>query len=171
MSNILIAYFSRTGENYNVGVIDKGNTAVIAEMIKEYTNGDMFEIKTVNQYPDNYMKCIEIAQAEKNTSDRPKLAIDIDTEKYDTIFLGYPNWWGDMPMAVYTFLEKHDFSGKTIIPLCTHEGSGFSGTEQYIQKTCPNSKVKNGFSVEGHNALNSKERVKKWIDGLRFDNE
>ena len=132
-NDILVAYFSRTGENYDVGVIEKGNTAIVAEIIAAQTGGELFEIKTVNAYPENYEECTEIAQSEKSEKARPELAESIDNlDSYDTIYLGYPIWWGDMPMAVYTFLESNDFAGKTIISFCTHAGSGLSGTVENL---------------------------------------
>lgn len=112
-TSILIAYFSRTGENYGVGYIEKGNTNIIADMIAEQTGGDLFEIRTENPYPDAYDECTEVARQEQRENARPELVEMIeDIDQYDVVFLGYPNWWGDMPMAVYTFLESYDFSGK-----------------------------------------------------------
>ena len=128
-NHILIAYFSHTGENYNVGVIEKGNTHIVADMIAEETGGDLFEIATVNPYPDTYEECTEVAMQEQRENARPELTAQVENmEQYDTVYLGYPIWWGELPMAVYTFLESYDFSGKTIVPFCTHEGSGLAGT-------------------------------------------
>lgn len=156
--NVLVAYFSRTGENYGVGNIEKGNTAIIAEMIAEQTSGELFEIRTVDGYPESYDETVEIAQEELNTGARPKLAENMESlDGYDVIFLGYPNWWGDMPMAVYTFLESHDFSGKTIIPFCTHAGSGLGSTEISIADTCSGADVLDGFSIAGTTAQNEQE--------------
>lgn len=165
---VLIAYFSRTGENYGVGVIEKGNTAIIAEMIAEQTGGELFEIKTVNAYPDDYEECTEVAQAEKKENTRPELADSLDSlDGYDTIYLGYPIWWGDMPMAVYTFLESNNFDGKTIIPFCTHAGSGLSGTVENISTACPGATVKTGLAIAGTTAQNDKavteKSVSEWL--------
>lgn len=162
--NILVAYFSRTGENYGVGVIEKGNTAIVAEIIAAQTGGELFEIKTVNAYPENYEECTEIAQSEKSENARPELAENIDDlDSYDTIYLGYPIWWGDMPMAVYTFLESNDFAGKTIIPFCTHAGSGLSGTIENIGTACPDATVKTGLAIAGTTAQNDKTATEKSV--------
>lgn len=159
--NVLVAYFSRTGENYGVGNIEKGNTAIIAEMIAEQTSGELFEIRTVDGYPESYDETVEIAQEELNTGARPELAENLESlDGYDVIFLGYPNWWGDMPMAVYTFLESHDFSGKTIIPFCTHAGSGLGSTEGSIADTCSGAEVLDGFSIAGTTAQNEQEEAR-----------
>ena len=101
---VLVAFFSRTGENYNVGNISKSNTHIIAEMIAGETNGKLFQIEPVKPYPDEYRACVDIAKTEKENKARPAVKEDIAAEDYDVIFLGYPNWWGDMPMAVYTFI-------------------------------------------------------------------
>lgn len=169
-NDILVAYFSRTGENYSVGVIEKGNTAIVAEIIAAQTGGELFEIKTVNAYPDNYDECTEIAQSEKNENARPELVENKDNlDGYNTIYLGYPIWWGDMPMAVYTFLENNDFAGKTIIPFCTHAGSGLSDTVKKISAACPSATVKTGLAIAGTTAQNDRETaeqsVTEWLNG------
>ena len=135
---ILIAYFSRADENYQVGYIEKGNTQVIAEAIAEATGGELFRIETKTSYPREYKETTEVAKRERNERARPKLkSTPPDIGPYDVIFLGYPNWWGDMPMAVYTFLESYGsgaFAGKRVIPFCTAAGSGLSGTVDTIGK-------------------------------------
>lgn len=172
-SNILIAYFSRTGENYSVGVIEKGNTHMIADMIGEELRADMFEITTVTPYPDTYDECTDAAKKEQEENARPEIAGSVENmDDYDVIFLGYPIWWSDMPMAVYTFLESYDFSGKTIVPFCTHEGSGLSSTENSIAEVCPNAEVLEGLSVRGSVAQNeqdeAKEAVMNWLKEIGF---
>ena len=167
-NRILVAYFSRTGENYSVGYIEKGNTHIIADMIAEQTAGDTFEISTVTPYPDAYDECTDIAQQERNENARPELAESLDNlDDYDVIFIGYPIWWSDMPMAVYTFLESYDFEGKTIVPFCTHEGSGLSSTEENIATVCPGAEILDGFSIRGSVAQNSQEEavetVAEWL--------
>lgn len=159
--NVLVAYFSRTGENYNVGKISKGNTRIIAEMIAEETGGKLFQIEPVNPYPDEYNACVDIAKTEKENKSRPVIKGDIAVEKYDVIYIGYPNWWGDMPMLVYTFIEKHDWQGKTVIPFCTHEGSGLSDTENKIKKACDGATVLNGLAIRGTTAQKSQEQARK----------
>ncbi len=158
---VLVAYFSRTGENYNVGKISKGNTHIIAEMIAEETDGKLFQIEPVNPYPDEYNACVEVAKTEKENKSRPAIKGDVVVEEYDVIYIGYPNWWGDMPMSVYTFIEKHDWQGKTVIPFCTHEGSGLSDTENKIKKACNGAIVLNGLAIRGTTAQKSQEQARK----------
>ena len=115
MSKTLIVYFSRTGEQYSVGNITKGNTAIVAEIIAEKTDGDLFEIKVVNDnYPNEYTPLIQFAKKEKQENARPEIIGDVNIDNYDTVFIGYPNWWAEMPMPVYTFLEKYDLSNKKV---------------------------------------------------------
>jgi flavodoxin len=163
-TSILIAYFSRTGENYNVGVIEKGNTEIVAEMIAEQTGGDLFHIETVDSYPENYQECTNVAQQEQRDNARPELSATVaNMDGYDTIYLGYPIWWGDMPMAVYTFLESYDFAGKTIIPFCTHAGSGLAGTVRSITSACPGASVESGLAISGTTAQNDRESAKNAV--------
>lgn len=168
----LVAFFSRADENYSVGYIKKGNTHIVAEMIAAETEADMFHIETVNPYPANYNECIEVAKREKQSKARPEIKGDVRVEDYDVIFLGYPNWWGEMPMAVYTFIEKHNWQNKIVIPFCTHEGSGLSGTERRIQSACEGATVMKGIAIRGYTAQNEQETTRKtvqtWIKGLNF---
>lgn len=171
-NKILIAYFSRADENYGVGFIEKGNTEIIAEMISEETGGSLLHIERAEPYPSDYDECTDVAKQEQNDNARPELLEDMDISEYDVIFLGYPIWWGDMPMSVYTFLEGHDFSGKTIIPFCTHAGSGLSGTEKSIENICTDSEILNGLSIKGADAQNSQDQarkaVNKWLENLSY---
>ncbi|MCH5218430.1 MAG: flavodoxin [Muribaculaceae bacterium] len=171
----LVVYFSHTGENYNVGYIEEGNTAIIADMIAEATGADKFEIVPEKPYPqDSYEECIEIAQQEKRANARPEIKGDIAIEDYDVIFLGYPNWWGELPMCVYTFIEKHDWNGKTVIPFITHEGSGMGGTDSKIAKATAgsNTLVGKGLAVQGkvaqENRTSAKKSVDNWLTGLGY---
>lgn len=168
MSKILIAYYSRSGENYVNGDIKSlkiGNTEVVAKMIKEVTGGDLFKIDTTYEYPTSYNAAIDVAKTELHQKARPELNAEISNfDEYDTIILGYPNWWGIMPMVVYSFLEKYDLSGKTILPYCTHEGSGLSNTERDIEKTCPKATVKKGLAIHGGSSASAGGAVKKWLD-------
>ena len=170
-SKTLVVYFSRTGENYSVGNIEKGNTHIIADMIADKMNADTFEITTVSKYPETYDECTEVAKKEKSENARPEIVGTVENmEQYDTVFIGYPIWWSDMPMAVYTFLEAYDFSGKTIIPFCTHEGSGISGTPSNIQTVCPNAKViTDGFEIKGRIAQNSQDEAKAEVEDWLAD--
>ncbi len=170
-NDILVAFFSHTGENYNVGFIEKGNTHIIADMIAGETGADIFEIRTVNTYPDSYKECLDVAKQEQKDNARPEIVDPPeDLDGYDTVFIGYPIWWGDMPMAVYTFLEKYDFSGKTVIPFSTSEGSGLSGTESTIGNICSGASVSDGFTINGSTAQKDRDeaesKVKKWLNGL-----
>lgn len=166
----LVAFFSRAGENYAVGHIEKGNTHIIAEMIAAETGGDLFHIQPVTPYPDDYTECTEVAKRELNAHARPAIQGDAAVEDYDIIFIGYPNWWGDMPMPVYTFIEKHDWQGKTVIPFCTHEGSGLSATENKSKSACKGATVLKGLAVRGATAQNKREQarqsVKNWLSKL-----
>ncbi|SHF70886.1 Flavodoxin [Caldanaerobius fijiensis DSM 17918] len=169
-SKSLIAYFSRKGNNYVGGSIVNlpiGNTEVIAKKIQKLTGSDMFQIKTVKSYPEDYTETTKVAKEEERKNARPELTeIVDDMESYDVIYLGYPNWWGTMPMAVFTFLESHDFSGKTIIPFCTHEGSGMGSSEHDIKRLCPNAKVLPGLAIRGSSVNNADEDVVNWLKKL-----
>ena len=161
---VLVAFFSRTGENYAVGHIEKGNTHIVAEMIAEETGGTLLQIEPVMPYPDDYDECEDIAKKELETNARPAVKGDIAVEDYDIIFIGYPNWWGNMPMAVYTFIEKHDWNGKTVVPFCTHEGSGLSDTERKLKNACKGASVQKGLAVRGTTAQNSREHARKTVE-------
>lgn len=135
-------------------------------MIAEQVGADMFEISTVTPYPDDYDECTEVAKQEQEENARPELAASVkNIGNYDIIFLGYPIWWSDMPMVVYTFLENYDFSGKTIIPFCTHEGSGISSTESSIAEVCPDTEVLEGLEIRGSIAQNSQDEAKETVAG------
>ena len=163
----LIVYYSRKGQNYwNGSIVDlkKGNTERVAEFIQSAVGGDLFEIETVKEYSRDYMTCIDEAKKELREGARPELKRYPDSlDRYDTIFLGYPNWWGTMPMCVYTFLERFDLTGKKIVPFCTNEGSGMGGSERDIKRTCPGAIVKSGLPITGSGAANSGEAVKRWL--------
>ena len=161
----LVVYFSRTGEEYNVGRITKGNTAIVAEYIAQKTGADIFEVKSATPYPDEYEACTELAKKELESNARPALEKNIDNlAQYDTIFLGYPIWWSAVPRVVMTFLESNDFIGKTIIPFCTHGGSGLAGTEREIKDACPNSEILSGLAIVGKTAQNDYAAIEKDVD-------
>lgn len=166
-SKMLVAYFSLAGEQYGVGVIEEGNTSVIAHMIAEQTGADLFEIKAVNPYPTSHSKLLEVSRKEMADKARPEISETVNNmDDYDTIFIEYPNWWGDMPMIVYHFLESYDLSGKTIVPFCTHGGSGLSNTESTIANITRGT-MKKGFAIAGTTAQNdrntAKNNVTKWL--------
>ena len=159
MSKTLIAYFSRTGEQYSVGNITKGNTAIVAEIIAQKTDGDLFEIKVVNDnYPNEYTPLIQFAKKEKQENARPEIIGDVNIDNYDTVFIGYPNWWAEMPMPVYTFLEKYNLSSKKVYKFCTHEGSGGVHTDD--------------FALYGHIAQNERpqaeKKVSEWLKNIAY---
>jgi flavodoxin len=166
-SKSLIAYFSRKGNNIvggNIVNLPIGNTEVIAKKMRELTGSDMFQIKTVKSYPDDYTETTNVARKELRENARPELMETIDDmDPYDVIYLGYPNWWGTMPMAVFTFLESYDFSGKTIIPYCTHEGSGMGSSERDIKKLCPNAKVLSGLAIRGGSVGRTDKELASWL--------
>ena len=164
-TKILVAYFSRAGENYQVGYIEKGNTQIIAEEISELTGADLFEIKTVKPYPENYKECTEVAAKERENDARPQLADKVQNfADYDTVFLGYPIWWSDMPMAIYTFLESYDWQGKTVIPFCTSAGDVLTGKEGDIPRYAKGAKMADGLGLTGKRVQESPESVRPEIE-------
>lgn len=164
---VLVAYFSHAGEVYMNGILKQiqvGNTNVVAKKIREMTKGDEFFIDTVKEYPGKYMDKIDVAKQELQAHARPQIKnplLTIDT--YDTIFLCYPNWWSTCPMAVFSFLESYDFTNKTIIPVCTHEGSGLGNSVSDIKKICPNSRVLEGFAILGSKVQQSETVINEWM--------
>ena len=163
-SKSLVVYFSRADENYGVGTISEGNTAILAKMIASKTGSDIFEIVPEKAYPKNYRECTNVAKDEQRKNARPAYKGDIDTSGYDTIYIGYPIWWGDLPMVVYTFLENHDLNEKTIFPFCTHEGSGLSGTDNNIKKLYKNVTMKKALVMTGRTAQNNRSEAEKQVD-------
>jgi flavodoxin len=136
-------------------------------MIQRITGGDMFPIESVTDYPKDYTETTEVAKNELRAKARPKLTGRVENMKgYDVIFLGYPNWWGTMPMPVCTFLDSYDFSGKKIVPFCTHEGSGMGHSEKDIAKACPKATVLEGIAIQGTSAASAESDVSSWIDRL-----
>lgn len=168
---VLVAYFSRTDEQYSVGNIIEGNTAIVAKIIAEKTGGDLFEIKVKNDnYPKGYTELTEYAKKEMQQNARPEIVGKVENfSDYDTIFIGFPVWWGDKPMPVYTFIDSYDFNGKTIVPFCTHEGSGYCGT-QGMDKS--GAKISKGLAIYGHIAQKDKtqaeKQVSEWLKGIGF---
>jgi flavodoxin len=153
--------------NGNIVNLRVGNTEVVANMIQKITGGDMFFIEGVKAYPADYHETTDVAKAEFRENARPELTnIVTDIDSYDVIFLGYPNWWGTMPMPVFTFLEAYDFSGKTIIPFCTHEGSRMGHSESDIRKLCPEAKIETGLPIKGSNVQGVEKEISKWIETL-----
>lgn len=163
----LVAYFSRADENYVSGTLkhlEVGNTEVAARMIGSLTDCDLFQIEPVVAYSQDYNTCIEEAKQDQKRDARPELKHWPESiDGYDTIYLGYPNYWGTMPMAVFTFLQRFDFSGKTIRPFCTHEGSGMGSSEADIGRLCPGAKVEPGLAIVGGRVKDAEAAIKQWI--------
>ena len=168
MTKSLIAYYSRRGKNYFDGKITDlpvGNTEVVAQKIARATGGDLFHIEAVKPYPADYDESTEVAKTELGENARPELTATVrDFDAYDVIYLGYPIWWGVMPMPVMTFLEMYDFSGKTIVPFCTHEGSGLGRSENDIKRLCPGASVKQGLALHGGSVQDALPTLQKWLE-------
>ena len=161
----LVVYYSRTGENYAVGNIAEGNTAIVAKMIAQRTGADLFEIRTVREYAADYTECTEEAKRELRDDARPEIVGDVeDFAQYDTVYVGYPIWWGVPPMAVFTFIEKHDWAGKTVRPFCTHEGSGLGGSVRALRKALPGAAVADGLAIQGQTAQNDRRAAEKAVE-------
>ena len=168
---VLIAFYSRAGENYFGGAYRRltvGNTERVAKLLAELTGGALYKIEQAQPYSDEYQTCIAEARADLQRNARPEVLNrpdDLDT--YDEIYLGYPNYWGTMPMAVYTFLEQYDFTGKTIHPFCTQEGSGLSHTVQDTQKAALGAAVTKGLAIQGSSVDSAKTALEKWVHESR----
>ena len=167
----LIAYYSRAGENYFGGAyrhIPVGNTEKVAKLLSELTGGDLFRIEQAQPYAEDYQTCIAQAKADLQNKARPALVSLLENlDAYDEIYLGYPNYWGTMPMAVYTFLEHYDLTDKTIHPFCTHEGSGLSNTVRDIQQAAKGTSVARGLAIFGSSVDSAKPALEKWIKGFK----
>lgn len=151
---VLVAYFSHSG-----------NTRRIAEIIQEDSQGDLFEIATVNPYPSDYNECVKVASKEKRNNARPKLSSHVeDFDKYDVIFIGYPSWWQTCPMAVFTFMEEYDFSNKIIIPFTTHGGSSWGKSLEDMKEVIPNATIAGGISIYDKEIDAAENEVKEWMD-------
>jgi Flavodoxins len=174
---ILIVYFA-VAENSKVDAISsasvrevngdaKGNIRILAETIQSKVGGDLFSIEIAQDYPGGVKELVDFAEKEQKSNARPKLVSHIENlDKYDTIFIGYPNWWYDLPMPIYSFLEEYDFSGKNIIPFCTHDGSGFSKTIETIEELEQNAAVMKGLAVNQRNVLKVEGDVAEWLDKM-----
>jgi flavodoxin len=155
---ILVAYFSHTG-----------TTEKVAKYIHSLKGGTLFEIKTVNPYPSDYNACLTIATEELRSNSRPQLSTHVNNiDAYDIIFIGYPIWWGDSPMAIRTFIEEYDFSNKTIIPFCTSGSSGITTSIQSIRQLSPKSKILDGLCITNANRSRTNEMIEQWINKLEI---
>lgn len=175
-SRSLVVYFSRTGEQYTVGVIDHGNTAIVAEMIADETKADLFEVLPEDDhYPMTYAELTDVAKKEQNEKARPAYVGEIpDLSQYDTVFIGAPVWWGDWPMIMYTFFEENAeaLASKNLVPFSTHEGSGLAGFDKKLSSAVPGSNVLKGLAIRGNDCQNKRDNVRKsvndWIAELGF---
>ena len=167
MSDKIIVFYSRADENYVNGqlkMLDKGNTEIAAEIICKITGADMFRIEQTEPYAKGYNECIEQARADQNENARLELkCFPENFDNYSTVYLGFPNYWGTMPMAVFTFLEHFNMNGKVIKPFCTHEGNGMGNSVRDICKICPDAKVEKGFAIHGSDASKSEQEIEMWI--------
>ena len=162
----LVVYYSRPGQNYTSdGIVNlkKGNTQVVAEQIQKLAGADIFRLETVKEYAADYYECTQEAQEELNAKARPALKADIDISKYDTIYLGWPCWWGTYPMCVATFLEAHDWSGKTVIPFTTHEGSGFGSGLRDLKAALPSATIGKGLSIQGSKVGTASKQIETFV--------
>ncbi len=163
----IIVYFSRKDENYVSGAIKNltvGNTEVAADILHDLTGADLFKMEPIQEYSKDYNECIAQAQADQRRDARPELKVYPESlDGYDTVYLGFPNYWGTMPMAVFTFLEHFDFTGKVIFPFCTHEGSGMGRSEEDIRRLCPGATVAKGLAIHGGSVKEAEPDIRKWI--------
>lgn len=157
-NSVLILYFSHSG-----------NTRRLAEQIQAHVGGDMVELKTVVPYPQDYNAVVDMAQKEQQSNARPQIATEIpNLDKYRTVFIGFPNWWGTMPMPFFTFLEKYNLGGRNVIPFCTHEGSRFGRSESDLRRLCPQAHILKGFEVRGSRVAGAQKAVEAWLNSLGF---
>ncbi len=167
MANVLMVFFSRADENYFGGsmrYIEVGNTEIVAGKIKDMIGADIFKMEMKTPYAKDYNTCIAQAKEHKKQNARPEfVALPESIDEYDTVILGYPNYWGTMPMAVFTFLDAFDFSGKTILPLCTNEGSGMGSSESDLKKLCPGADIKKGFPLNGSSVNRADAQIEGWL--------
>lgn len=166
MAKTLVIYYSRTGENYVNGSVKnlaKGNTEIVAEYIADAVGADLFQIETVKEYDADYMVCIEEAKQELREDARPELKEMLDSvAEYDNIVVAGPCWWGTFPCAIFTQLDALDFTGKTVFPVMTHEGSGMGSSARSLKKLCTGATVGTGLAIHGADAAKSQSVVEKW---------
>lgn len=164
----LVVYYSKPGETYTPdGIINlkKGNTQEVAERIQKLAKADIFRVETAKAYPDDYKTLIDVAKEELNAKARPAIKGDIDISKYDTIYIGWPCWWGTLPMCMFTFIEKHDWTGKTVIPFTNHEGSGFGSGLRDLKAAIPSATIKKGLSIQGSKVTTAGKQIEEFVKG------
>ena len=170
-AHVLVVYFSHAGENYNVGVIEEGNTAKMGRIIAEQMSADVFELVPVVPYPEDYDSCLDVATREQQKKARPEYEGEIENwDQYDTVFIGFPIWWGNIPNIIYTFMDSYDFTGKTVIPFNTHEGSGQAHSQRDVMDYLPAANVLKGLAIRGSKAQNDAEGtgtdVVNWLKNI-----
>jgi flavodoxin len=180
-SRVLVVYFSYADNEKLASGVDAsarasvqmdnnkpiGNTGLMAKWIAQETNGDTYSIKTVKPYPNNYDETVKIGKTEAENGTKPELQQQpLELKDYDVVFIGYPSWWGGMPMAMYSFFDTYDLAGKMIIPFCTSGGSGFGDTTDAIRKLEPQATVMQGLAISANDIAGSKSQVTQWVSGL-----
>ena len=167
MSKSIVIFFSHAGDNYSVGVIDTGNTKIVADYISEITGADQFEIVTHKYDGMAYTPLIELAKKEAAAGELPPYeGTAPDLSGYDTVFIGGPVWWGTYPQVMFTLFKDINLDGKTVIPFTTHEGSGLASCANDVRKAFPKAKVTGEFSIYGHEVRSGKAKVERWLKGL-----
>ncbi len=167
MSKSIVIFFSHAGDNYSVGVIDTGNTKIVADYISEITGADQFEIVTHKYDGMAYTPLIELAKKEAAAGELPPYeGTAPDLSGYDTVFIGGPVWWGTYPQVMFTLFKDINLDGKTVIPFTTHEGSGLASCANDVRKAFPKAKVTGEFSIYGHEVRGGKAKVERWLKGL-----
>ena len=168
-AKVLIVFFSHAGENYAVGNIKVGNTKLVADEIQKVTGGDEFEIVAERNYDMPYASLTKLAKEEQERNEKPAFKGEVkDIDQYSTVFIGGPVWWGTYPQVMFSFFDKYDLNGKTIIPFTTHEGSGLGNVVEDLKKLYPNATFKEAFSIYGHETRNDLSKVDKWIKSLGY---
>ena len=167
-AKVLIVFFSHAGENYNVGNIKVGNTKLVANEIQKVTGGDEFEIVADKNYDLPYNDLVNVAKEETEKGEKPSFKGEVkNIDDYDTVFIGGPIWWGTYPRVMFTFFDKYDLNGKTIIPFSTHEGSGLGSVVEDLKALYPNAIFKEAFSIYGHETRKDLSKVDKWLERLK----
>ena len=168
-AKVLIVFFSHAGENYAVGNIKVGNTKLVADEIQKVTGGDEFEIVAERNYDMPYASLTKLAKEEQERNEKPAFKGEVkDIDQYSTVFIGGPVWWGTYPQVMFSFFDKYDLNGKTIIPFTTHEGSGLGSVVEDLKKLYPNATFKEAFSIYGHETRNDLSKVSKWMKSLGY---
>ena len=165
---VLIVFFSHAGENYAVGNVKVGNTKLVADEIQRVTGGDEFEIVAEKDYDMPYNELTKLAKEELNHNEKPAFKGNIDIDKYDTVFIGGPVWWGTYPQVMFTFFDRYDLNGKTVVPFTTHEGSGLGNVVSDLKKLYPNAVFREAFSIYGHESRKDLSKVGQWLKRLGY---